>query len=483
MKTFVQTTLILAVLCAASAAFAADVPGNVCLSPCGCDYDGDGECTEDTNRLDAAGKPLLIGDKDCAPMDRKVHHGAVEIVGDGIDQDCDGADATAPAYASKFGCNPADARCLVNLEKEIASCNTSVGCDVDWTGGQILPRPGYKLLDTDCNGERDILTQTDYDKEINKVRVSMLDLTWNPRPDGRCTSDQRSHTRKSGNGKKGGGSKKATGGGVSTTKFTELDTKVAGFGEKIDGLGSRVDENTKQLGTTLKLLDGLDVAIKTETEERKAADQSLQNHINGVEGSVNRLARQTTQVAAIATDARDKANEAVRVRPSFEVAAMVAAYGQKPVSIDGSEARPGFGFMPNLKAKLGIETYNDTYRFVGTIGLPVESGRPGLHWGVGIEALWDLAPEHMLGVYGGYHYNESGGDITGSAAASRGGDIGPVYKAFLTSPEEVVSLAFLASVRVGVEQLGTKVQGEDGFAKTIAIGMNLLGEVGLAVCF
>ena len=52
--------------------------------------------------LPCDGKPDADGDgvcppEDCGPTDATIHPGATDIVGDGIDQDCDGADAIAPA--------------------------------------------------------------------------------------------------------------------------------------------------------------------------------------------------------------------------------------------------------------------------------------------------------------------------------------------------------------------------------------------------
>ena len=47
--------------------------------------------------LDRDGSSALLGGGDCDDLDASRHPGAIDVPGDGIDQDCDGADAVAPA--------------------------------------------------------------------------------------------------------------------------------------------------------------------------------------------------------------------------------------------------------------------------------------------------------------------------------------------------------------------------------------------------
>ena len=70
------------------------------LELCYTDADGDGARsaqTEPTDKLDCAGRTLSPADDplDCDDADGDAHPGATDTPGDGIDQDCDGADAIA----------------------------------------------------------------------------------------------------------------------------------------------------------------------------------------------------------------------------------------------------------------------------------------------------------------------------------------------------------------------------------------------------
>ncbi|HEY3355167.1 MAG TPA: FG-GAP-like repeat-containing protein, partial [Polyangia bacterium] len=77
--------------------------GEVVLYP-GCpDANRDGVCGDVAVDSDGDGDPDAT---DCAPNDPAIHHGAFDIPGDGIDQDCSGADAV---ISPDGGAAPADA--------------------------------------------------------------------------------------------------------------------------------------------------------------------------------------------------------------------------------------------------------------------------------------------------------------------------------------------------------------------------------------
>ena len=59
------------------------------------------------------GSSTVIGGEDCDDAESTVYPGASEIAGDGIDQDCDGSDATS----GSGGC----------MSGEIADCNEGIG--------------------------------------------------------------------------------------------------------------------------------------------------------------------------------------------------------------------------------------------------------------------------------------------------------------------------------------------------------------------
>ena len=64
-------------------------------------------------------KHLVIGGEDCDDAESTVYPGASEIAGDGIDQDCDGSDATS----GSGGC----------MSGEIADCNGNCA-PISWLG-------------------------------------------------------------------------------------------------------------------------------------------------------------------------------------------------------------------------------------------------------------------------------------------------------------------------------------------------------------
>ena len=69
---------------------ATDIPGD------GIDQDCDGADATDPDDIDNDGDGFTENQGDCNDNDASIHPGATDIPGDGIDQDCDGADATDP---------------------------------------------------------------------------------------------------------------------------------------------------------------------------------------------------------------------------------------------------------------------------------------------------------------------------------------------------------------------------------------------------
>src|SRR5262249_29171263 len=68
--------------------------------------------------FDGDGYPALLGGGDCDDGDPAVHPGAVDFPGDGVDQDCDGRDASAarlqpPPFAPVPAAVPADLNFLL----------------------------------------------------------------------------------------------------------------------------------------------------------------------------------------------------------------------------------------------------------------------------------------------------------------------------------------------------------------------------------
>ncbi|MCB9540473.1 MAG: putative metal-binding motif-containing protein [Myxococcales bacterium] len=108
-------------------------PAAVDVCDDGVDQDCDGadrHCAARMTDLDQDGHPAPAdGGGDCDDLDSRVHPGAVDVCGDGVDQDCDGADAVCGAGGVDVARAP---RRTTNREGEGVSAD---GCDQGAGGG------------------------------------------------------------------------------------------------------------------------------------------------------------------------------------------------------------------------------------------------------------------------------------------------------------------------------------------------------------
>ncbi|MBI5370072.1 putative metal-binding motif-containing protein [Candidatus Uhrbacteria bacterium] len=463
MKTLCQFVFAVSLLVGATAAFAAPPKPT---ADCGLDKDGDGWCVPDPSRTmpdpadPSKSKPFHLGKLDCNDADPAVHPGAKEIVGNGIDEDCDGEDAEAPAYAKNFGCDPKNAKCLAVLAKEIKACDGKTGCAVNYTAGKFVTGFGFYFIDTDCDGVRELVNQAGKDKHDAEIAAGKHCV----RPAG---TTHRPHHK--------GKAKPKYAVAPLPVDPTRVDALEKGAGElrdDVDGLDDRLDDVEELAADGAKRLDDLNGALKAEAkareaadkaeaEARKAADSALGDQIAIVKGQAATAHRVAVAAGTRAEDAASAAAVAnsAGVNAGFNVG--VALKGQADIHLKSGVARGGFAPMLLVGGHVGAELPSGIYRLLGAVGLPFEEGpsgntERGMFWTVGGETLFKLAPgsAHALGLIVRYVDHESGGDVLGVNARSRGGGGGVAYEyasgsGWLRTPVHV-------SLEGGGEQLGSQ---------------------------
>ena len=138
-------------------------PDSLCrpVDPLTTDNDGDGYC-EDTTVCTDGSLP-----KDCDDTDPSIYPAAAEICGDGIDQDCTGADTACPpacpAYKQKSYYLDADHDDFGTVNTSVLACTQPVGYvlyNTDCDDGDALKNPGMDEIcgdgiDNDCDEKVD----------------------------------------------------------------------------------------------------------------------------------------------------------------------------------------------------------------------------------------------------------------------------------------------------------------------------------------
>jgi len=144
-------------------------PGADDLYGDGVDQDCDG-ADGDASDLDNDGHP---NDSDCAPEDAGIYPGAEDLYGDGVDQDCDGADGDAgdldnDGHPNEGDCAPEDAGIYPGAPDPYGDgidqdCDGGDGVDLDGDGYPSNLATGEPLLD--CNDSDAALNPADQDSD------------------------------------------------------------------------------------------------------------------------------------------------------------------------------------------------------------------------------------------------------------------------------------------------------------------------------
>ena len=156
-----------------------------------------------------------------------------------------------------------------------------------------------------------------------------------------------------------------------------------------------------------------------------------------------------------------------------------ALIGQSSVSLKGGkEARPGLAPTILLGGHVGAELESGLYRVLAAVGVPYEEApkgntENGLLLTAGAESLFKLSrgSAHSVGPIVRFIEHESGGDVLGVNAKSRGATVGIAYE---FDPEfGSFRVPIHISLEGGAEQVGT--QGTDDGSKFKAIGVEPIG--------
>lgn len=395
---------------------------------------------------------------DCNDADKAVNPGTSEKLGDGIDNDCLDGDLETPAYIKAWGCS--SAKCVTRVQKEIEACGSNTDkCSVNYSSGKFVLAWGAYMVDTDCDGVKELLDQDDKDAYDAKVKQGF-----------HCVSERRHSAKKAGgSGSSGSGGSKPAPAPNGDPKVGELEGKVGELGGRVvtletgmTGLSGRVDGFGAEL-------DALDEALEAETEARTKADAGLSERLDRQAevlishgGRLNSVEESSESAQTMASSALDSAAAAHSSGVSAGLDVGVMLIGQSDIKLrNGQQARPGVAPTLLVGGHVGAETESGLYRALGAVGVPYEEA-PGGHTEngflvtLGAEVLWKLSrgSAHSVGPIVRFVQHESGGDVLGVNAMSRGGSAGVAY-AFEPAWGRFRTPAHI-SLEGGYEQLGTK---------------------------
>lgn len=401
---------------------------------------------------------------DCNDNDPAVHPGAREILGDAIDQDCDGTidPFVSDAYKA-FGCSKTDAKCQKHVDAENALCNAATGqCSISWSNGKYVITPGSFQCDTNCDGVREILDQAKYDKYKAELKDGQHQC--------RTTAKPNCDPRSSGKGcsKHSGGH---TGSSSSAKVIVKIDTKLIDAESKTrktedDKLGKRLDDEDDLIGDLDTRTEDLEKGLKSEAETRAAADKELGEGVTKAQATADKAHKLASKAGKLALKASDDASEANTNGVDYGLDVGVAVKAQNSLTMKGDGTARG-SVAPTLLAlaHVGAETKGGLYRFTGGVGLPWETSGPsgstemkkGFMWLAGVEALAKVNATSAVGASLSYIDHESAGTVAANQTKSRGAFLALVWQ---FSPELLPGAtrfnAVKLSLGVGVESFGTK---------------------------
>lgn len=442
------------------------------LAPANCggvDSDGDGWCA-----APATGAPAIVGAIDCDDNDPGANPGAIEIPGNGIDDDCNGSDLAIPVALKRqevlkaFGCSAGDVSRMTTLIAEHENCIVGGNCKVDYKLGQFKTLVNNYFVDTSkrCDQPRKILNHDEWSDHMEKVRKGEAVLC-------KKAVHQTQSTNRSAKPKVR--SRSGSGSAANRSISTSVDLPVA------VSLTQRADGVDKILGEHRDRMKGIDDSVKQETTERKAADEDIKVKLvqvqamatEAIEDSAEALGKTVINAKAaeaaqkMAKSAKSGAEEALANGALIEIYAGLDGRLHRAMEAPTAGdvlARGNFAPVTSVGVHVGRETPD------GVLYLMLEGGAgwdegpngrddPALSWKVGVE---NASTNHGFGWHAFYNQHESGGTILATNAVSRGGAVGLTYRRVTSG---LARFGLLARLTVGAEHLGT--QGNDAYVPKI----------------
>jgi hypothetical protein len=387
--------LLIAALCGVtSTAFAAPP----CSSYAGLvDADKDGFCAfVGTSTATSTG---WTGPVDCRDDIRGIRPGAIEIIGDGIDQDCSGADAVFPvadAVAKRYLANSGTNGPLAFIT-EYDRCKAATGrCSVDDTAGQFV------ITNPEVDVFRDVYLRLSTVLVADGVREVVTLEEASHFPGGSGSGVNKAYVDKSVDVLRG-----------ETDKLREeilaadeaMNTRLVQVESDRDALVEFANEHTVRL-------HDFDKALLTETELRKRADNQITSDLVDLETGLTAL---TTRVETVASHG-----------PLIEVGAVGGWSFRRPlVNSQGDWFRSSSIGGGGFELRAGVDANGWQVAGFGQVNFGSDGVGTGPDMGylIGSDVLFDVGPVEV-GPWAAFVHTEDHANFLDITVLENGGLVG-----------------------------------------------------------
>lgn len=440
--------------------------------------------------------PAGIKCGDCDDVHSNINPGATELWDNGLNDDCKNeawenssgdrvslGSVVLARFSNGLGRSiaPKSAQEL-RLLKDIMACKGSSDCTVDYVGGKLKASTGFLLVDTDCDGVINVVSETysptlaDQKKcskaasvapkapavrrvvpavtlpgtatpttapaaPVKGARGAVIDWS-TPIAKAQATADE--------------AKKMAT--EVSATVGI-LDATVKGHGEKLSVLDAALAETN--------------AAIEAETARATAAEGEIDTK---AQAAIDR----STEAVATAEEAKKLAEEAEKKGVLVELSMGGATLFQHDARVREGEGEGANVYKMRGDYSLGgyaglnVGYANESGRYLGFFNLlPIaDKGRNGWESGIAYQAGAEATLKSLggLGAHVMFLQHDAGGSVVGANTYSRGGGLGLSYAT--TTSGSNFKVGFQARGTVGIEDYGAGKESSSDFFAALSAGIN-----------